>query len=65
MNIEQKLTPKYWAAHDSRTDDVILSTLFKYKQDTYDELVKLYGEDWEDTHPNLTIDLIELKLVQL
>ncbi len=65
MQKNPKLTPKYWAAHDSRGTDLIVSTMFKHRQDTYDEMVRLYGADWEDTHSHFKIDLVELKMVNL
>lgn len=65
MNNEQKLTPKYWVAHNTSTDDVYVRTMFKYRQDTLDMVVAMYGDDWEEKHPNIKIDLIELKVVQL
>lgn len=65
MNNEQKLTPKYWVAHNTSTDDVYVRTMFKYRQDTLDMVVAMYGHDWEEKHPNIKIDLIELKVVQL
>lgn len=63
MEIAPKNKPKYWAGHDTRSTDLILSTMFKYRQDTYDEMVRLYGEDWEDESPHLKIDLVELGVV--
>lgn len=65
MNKEQKLTPKYWVAHNTSTDDVYVRTMFKHRQDTLDMVVAMYGDDWEDSHPNIKIDLIELNVVQL
>lgn len=65
MNNEQKLTPKYWVAHNTSTDDVYVRTMFKHRQDTLDMVVAMYGDNWEETHPNIKIDLIELKVVQL
>ncbi|AFC21847.1 hypothetical protein GAP32_395 [Cronobacter phage vB_CsaM_GAP32] len=64
MQKEPRLTPKYWAAHDSRTDDLLISTMFKHRQDTYDQMVSMFGENWEETHSHFHIDLVELKLVQ-
>jgi hypothetical protein len=29
MNSNQKMTPKYWVAHDTRTDDVFINTASK------------------------------------
>lgn len=63
MQIEQKHSAKYWAAHDTRSTDLILSTMFKYRQDTYDEMVRLYGEDWEDEYPHFKIDLVGIEMI--
>lgn len=63
MNTEQKLTPKYWVAHNTSTDDIYVRTMFKYRQDTLDMVVAMYGYDWEEEHPNIKIDLIEINLV--
>lgn len=63
MKVEQELSTKYWVGHDSRTEDLFLTTMYKYRQDTIDEMVRLYGEDWEDEHPHFKIDLIGIQLV--
>jgi hypothetical protein len=63
MKKEPSYSPKYWAGHDSSTDDLIIGTMFKYRQDTYDQMVSLYGEDWEDEFPHLKVDLVELSIV--
>lgn len=64
MQIDQPYSTKYWAAHDSRTNDVLVITMFKHRQDTYDQMVFMFGENWEETNPHFQIDLVELKLVQ-
>lgn len=64
MNIEQKLTPKYWIAHNINSDDVYISTMFKYRQDTVDAISLIYGENWEENFPNIKIDLFEINMVK-
>lgn len=63
MKHEQKITPKYWVGHDRLTDDVFISTMYKYRQDTYEHMQSIFGEDWEEANPNYDIILIELKEV--
>jgi len=65
MKLDQEYSTKYWAGHDSRTTDLFLTTMFKYKGDARDEMVRLYGEDWEDENPDFKVELVEIKLVHM
>lgn len=62
MTVQPKFTPKYWVGHDSRTNDAYIETMYKHRADTYDAMVRLFGEDWED-QSHLEINLIEMSIV--
>lgn len=64
MNIEQKLTPKYWVGHKIDSDDVFLVTANKDQRDACVAMLKLFGVDWV-IDENLAVDLIELNLCLL
>lgn len=69
MKANQKYSPKYWVAHDPRTDDVYLDTASKSYDGCIEKLTPiLYGK--EDTfrlidEGKIEISLIEIKLIKM
>lgn len=46
MNKQQKLTPKYWIAHDNTSDDVIIGTAAKTLSDCQMKTYQYVGIGW-------------------
>jgi len=46
MDKQQKLTPKYWIAHDNTTDDVIIGTAAKMLSDCQMKTYQYVGVGW-------------------
>lgn len=64
MNDNQKLTPKYWVGHHKQTDDIIVHTMAKNRNDSALAMEIHYGEDWF-MDENFDIILIEIKEVKI
>ena len=62
MQESQKLTPKYWIGHDSRTDSVMLHTASHCRSDVEEHLRLDLGDDWMDD-PQIEIKLFEINFV--
>lgn len=64
MKPDQNHTPKYWVAHDPRTDDVYLDTASKSYDGCVEKLTPiLYGK--EDTFRLMDEGKIEISLVEI
>lgn len=64
MKDEQGFSPKYWVGHHKQTDDIMVFSMSKNKQDTCRELEIAYGEDWF-MDENFEVILIEIKQVKV
>jgi len=68
MNTKQPLTPKYWIAHDPRTDDVYIDTASKSYDDCYEKIkVLMFGTDaliGAMDEGKIKISLVEIKIVK-
>lgn len=64
MKLKQKITPKYWVAHDKTTDDVFVLTARKSYDEAYKAFEDEYGVGIFDEKDNFDVILIEVKQVE-
>jgi len=65
MNNDQKLTPKYWVAHDKNSDDVFLKTASKDREEVQESLFNFLSGDWDEETSQFGIILIEIRICEL
>lgn len=66
MNSDQKFTPKYWIAHYTKNDDVLLDTASKCRSTTVEILEKQRRVPFETLEKiGYAVDLFEIRIINL
>ena len=63
MKSDQKYTPKYWVAHNTKSDDVYITTAHKSMDAARRRAIVYLGEEIDEDYIGMV--LIEIKLVDI
>lgn len=50
----------FYVGYNTLTKEVLLTTFYRHKSDTYSVMESTFGEDWKESHPYLTVKLCEV-----